>query len=590
LWGSALGKAICGLRVVGKDGQVPGFPRALLRAAIYIFPMILPSLLYLALVSKAEMETALARGDELITDWVWWLVFALLFVTMRRHNGYAAIHDLLSGTRVIIRPRTQRRLPFNSAGESVSEALRRVIGPYEIRSSLWKTQDEELLLAVDPALRRNVWIHLRPASAPPLDPARRDLSRPARLRWLNGGELESKRWEAYEAPAGGPFRPAAWNRVRFWLLDLAEELAAAIEDPPTRAPCSLAHVWITTAGRALLLDLPAVATITPLDVNSMQTFLAQFADAALDPAAPPPPDATAFLGALKRHAFDRPEFVIGNLSVLVTKPPEIAPAWRAMSLLFLPACFALLGMIVAGIVNFEKIRWDRAWTSRYPGRPSFLHAAQIYLGLAEENDQTHDLRMARAYLVNHFTDVITNQTFWSSPELAGSFGAHERKLIRKAMTEPAPTPDVAQESERIVPKWIAKEEQKARRIPIGVFFGTILFGLVCAATVELFAAAIFRRSFVLNLFGIAVVNRTGQLAPRRRLLARWTIASLPVLVLYLIAVVILTDKGTLAFLSSARSVLGIAAGILIMTAIAYAIKHPSRSLADRLTRTHLVPK
>src|SRR5206468_5739823 len=41
VWGSAIGKSICGLRVVGKDGQVPGIPRALLRAVIYILPMIL---------------------------------------------------------------------------------------------------------------------------------------------------------------------------------------------------------------------------------------------------------------------------------------------------------------------------------------------------------------------------------------------------------------------------------------------------------------------------------------------------------------------------------------------------------------------
>src|SRR5439155_4143019 len=127
---------------------------------------------------------------------------------------------------------------------------------YNVRSSLWKTQDEELLVAFDPVLRRNIWMHLRPAIAPPLDRARRELSRPTRLRWLNGGQLASQRWEAYEAPTGGPLRPATWSRVRFWLLDLAEELAPAIDEPVTGAPCLLDHVWITAAGRALLLDFP----------------------------------------------------------------------------------------------------------------------------------------------------------------------------------------------------------------------------------------------------------------------------------------------------------------------------------------------
>ena len=129
-----------------------------------------------------------------------------------------------------------------------------------------------------------------------------------------------------------------------------------------------------------------------------------------------------------------------------------------------------------------------------------------------------------------------------------------------------------------------------RRIPLGVFFGTILFGLACTGIAELIGAAIFRRSFVLNLFGMAVVDRAGQPATRMRLLARWAVATLPVLVLCLIAGVILTDKGTLAFLSSARSAVGISAVILILGAIAYAIRNPSGGFADRLTRTYLVPK
>ena len=194
LWGNAVGKTICGLRVVGPTGHAPGIPRALLRTAIYVLPMVLPSLVYLALVSKADMRASLARGDELMTDWLWWIVFAFLFITMRRRNGFAAIHDLLSRTRVIVRPRTQPRRAFASSareGERPREPF--LIGPYEVRSSLWKTDSEELLLAFDPALRRNVWIHLRPANSPALDTARRELSRPARLRWLNGSQTESRR-------------------------------------------------------------------------------------------------------------------------------------------------------------------------------------------------------------------------------------------------------------------------------------------------------------------------------------------------------------------------------------------------------------
>lgn len=589
LWGSAIGKTICGLRVVGADGHAPGILRALLRVATYVLPTVIPSLLYMALVSKADMRAALARGDTMPTDWLWWLSFLLLFVTMRRRNGYAAIHDLLSRTRVIVRPRAQPR-PTLQAVSRAGEAREPLLtGPYEVRGSLWKTEQEELLLAFDPALRRSIWIHLRPAASPPLDPARRELSRPTRLRWLNGGQTESQRWEAYEAPTGGPVSNAPWSSVRFWLLDLAEELRAALDEPSTAPPLSLDHVWITAAGRGMFIDFPAPKETAPLNIHATQSFLANTADAILDRATPPPPEAKAFLGALKRNAFDRSEFIVGNLTTLVSKPAEITPRWRAMSLLMLPACFVLLGILAAGMYNFERIRWERAWKNLYPDRPHFLDAAQAYIGLAEEEENKKDIELARAYLVTHFSDVITNEAFWSNPDLVSTLGTHERKLVREAVTRPAPARDLVEEAERTVPRWMAKEENKARRILIGVVAGVLLFGLVCLGLVEFIAAA-FRRSFVLNLFGIVPVTGDGQLATRKRLLARWAVGTLPMLIAFIVGMVVLVDNGTQVFLQNAQSVTGIGVALGLIVAVTYAIRRPSRSLADRVAGTHLVPK
>src|SRR6185295_1645334 len=100
------------------------------------------------------------------------------------------------------------------------------VGPYEIRASLWRHGDEELSLAFDPALRRQIWIHVRPLGGSPVSTTQRDLSRPARLRWLTGGKTEARLWDAYDALEGRPLltgfqKPASWSAVRFWLLDLA---------------------------------------------------------------------------------------------------------------------------------------------------------------------------------------------------------------------------------------------------------------------------------------------------------------------------------------------------------------------------------
>lgn len=589
LWGSALGKSICGLRVVDANGHVPGIPRALLRVSIYLFPGILPSLLYLVLVPQDEMRAALARGEGMLTDWIWWLTFALLFTTMRRRNGYAAIHDLLSRTRVIVRPRTQQRprlaatTPSLAAPASIS-----TIGPYEVRSSI----SQELLLAFDPALRRNIWIHLRPLTAAPLNPARRDLSRPARLRWLNGGQTESHRWEAYEAPDGGPLSAASWASVRFWLLDLAKELSASIEEPDTALPLSLEHVWITAAGRALILDFPGNAPNTALDSQGMQNFLGRFAEKALDPACPPAVEASAFLAALKRGAFDRPEFIIGNLSVLTSKPAEITRAWRAASLIFLPACFLLLGILGGALTNFERIRCERAWENLYPDRPSFVRAAHLYLGHAEDAEEDkragRELQLAHAYLLRHFSDVITNDTFWSNAALRSTFSGSEERRIKQALAGAPPAPETMAEAERTVPGWMKENDLRERRIPVGIMLGVLLFGLVCLGVAELVSSVLFRRSLLLNLFGIAVVDSEGRLASHVRLLARWAVAWLPGGTLFFAALAVLLGEGTRALL--AWHWLAFLPATVLFAALWHAIAHPTRSLADRAAGTCLVPK
>lgn len=592
LWGSAIGKSICGLRVVGPNGHAPGIPRALLRVSIYLLPGVIPSMLYLLLVPQDEMRAALARGEEMVTDWLWWVGFLLLFVTMRRRNGYAAIHDLLSRTRVIVRPRTQERPRVDTApvAATPASAAMSTIGPYQVRSSLWQANGEELLLAFDPALRRTIWVYLRPLAASPLNPARRDLSRPGRLRWLNGGQTETHRWEAYEAPDGGPLCSASWDSVRFWLLDLAREISASIEEPETASPLSLERIWITAAGRAMILDVPA-AISAPVDVRGMQDFLARFADRALDPAAPPPIEASAFLSALKRGAFDRPEFVIGNLSVLTSKPAKLTPAWRAASLLFLPACFVLLGIFGGAIFNFERIRWERAWKDLYPDRPSFVRAAHVYLSHAEDAEEagkpSKDLELARAYLLTHFSDVITNEVFWSNPAFRSIFSGSEERRVKRALgTQPESV--MVAEAERTVPRWMRINDRRERRIPIGITLGMLLSGVGCLVLVEL-VAVLFRRSFVLNLFGIAVVDRTGQLARRWRLLKRWAVAWIPSGVFFFVAFAWLVNEGTSALLSG-HNWLALLPALLIAAAVGYAIAHPFRSLADRAGGTSLVPK
>lgn len=659
LWGAGFGKSICGLRVVDAQRQPPGVPRALLRTAIYMVPMVLPSFLMIAFVPMAEMQAALARDAVMLTDWVWLPLFLLLFVTMRRRNGYAALHDLWSATRVILKPQSQprpqlaesapgaTRYPAGPGAVSVSAPSAAslnisplaMLGPYEIRGSLWKKGGEELLSAFDPLLRRQVWIHLRPLPANSLHRARHDLSRPGRLRWLTGGQTQSHLWEAYDTVDGRPLlRPgssaSSWNAVRFWLLDLSEELDAALADPETAPLLALDRVWLTSNGGALLLDFPAPGLAPDGEGQSalrleglptLQQFLDLFARRALtgssSPPATPPPlvlplPAQHFLRNLANGGFSRAGFIVGNLHSLIAKPAEVTRAWRAASLALIPAAILAAGLLVAGMVSFERIRWERWWNAAQPGAPSLRTAVEVYETAIEEvhelsgrpgaeqantnaSNLTREAELARVFLEHHFASILTNDLVLARPEFREAFSESTRARLRSAVSGNPPAPADLQEAERVLPERIAEKERQTRLVPIWIMLGMGIFVGVLAAVAELISAAGFGQSPLLRLFGLALVDGGGE-AGRGRLLRRWFIGWGALGVAGFLgggsAAVALAGKmfpaGEVDLTSAVGPawIAGSVVGGLLIAFIAHTILHPSRSVLDRLVGTCVVPR
>src|SRR5579862_1443636 len=267
LFGAAAGKAICGIAVAREDGRRPGFGRALARAAIYELPTML-GLIPVAIVGAVPymqftLEQPLLAG-AIATGFSSLLL--VLFSTARKANGFAALHDRATGTRVVRRQNKTARVGLEALADLQAPAAvtPRRRGPFEITGTLGQTNEGDLLTAIDPRLKRHVWIHERPADAAAIAPALRDLSRPGRLRWLGGGRDRSAVWDAYEALDGAPLlaigAPQPWALVKRWLLDLAVELDASLAAGSLPA-LSLDRIWITAAGHARLLDFraPSVA-------------------------------------------------------------------------------------------------------------------------------------------------------------------------------------------------------------------------------------------------------------------------------------------------------------------------------------------
>jgi hypothetical protein len=603
---------------VGHDAQSPGVGRALLRVLIYSLPITLPSFALMVTVPLTQLngnaqlsEWLTGREGSIITDWAWLPLTILLFITMRRRNGYAAVHDLASGTRVIVRPKAERRpalaLPPVPPRPPAAEASH--FGPYNGSEVLWKRDGEELVLAFDAALQRKIWIHLRPLGAAPVNEARRDLSRPARLRWINRGQTGTHIWDAYEAPDGAPFlalvqRPQPWNAVRFWLLDVAEEMSAALETRDAQPRADLARLWITHSGQAMLLDFaaPGLAPLPlaesagePGSQESMQRFLADIARLALEGpaarggesakpiAALVPLHAQSFLASLVRGTFEEARFIVGNLRSLCFRTTEISRPRRAASLAFVPLLVIVLGISLAGLVSFERIRWDRAWTAAYPALPSLRSAAELYQHREEvakfgEREQK-DLEAIGVYIVSHYGGLITNASFRDSTVGRLLADSSEQNALERAVKRFAePTAQQVADAERIVSRRLAKYEREQRFLGFRIAMGMAVFIPALIALIDLIGAAAFGVSPILRLFGMAVVRRDGRPASRWTLILRSLVAWMP----FIGGPFLVAGLGSTG-LAAIVGTMFVLAGVAV-----YSVVRPSAGIQDRLLRTRLV--
>ena len=261
IWGAAAGKAICRLRVVRPDKNPPGFSRALLRALIYVVLPVLPAWIVYGADPRAMIQY---QGIfQQLVGFSFYFVLALMFCTVRRRNGFAAVQDLATKTRVVSRAALEMR-PVLSAVETppLDVAAKPAVGPYHVLEALETCDDRQWLLGYDLRLLRKVWLRTVPSGTPPVAVPLRNIGRVGRLRWLTGKRSAEESWDAFEGVSGKPLLKLLptrqpWSQVRFWLYDLARELSAAEKDGTVPRVLSLDRVWITGDGRAKLLDFPA---------------------------------------------------------------------------------------------------------------------------------------------------------------------------------------------------------------------------------------------------------------------------------------------------------------------------------------------
>jgi hypothetical protein len=363
IWGCGLGKRLKGLRVVRTNGRAPGIGRALIRIFIPIVcveGVRMP--LMMALISDADWTGLQTAMYVVVTNICGWIPL-LLILRARRENSFATVWDLVSGTRVVVKPKGIVRASIEvEAGPEIPAEGADSLGPYRIIKEM---VPGEWIVGADPVLRRRVWLLRRTSSE--LSLARRNVARSGRQRWLQKVETTEGTWDAFEATEGVPFaslveegKRVPWGTLRYWLGDLASELWDATGDKTLPAELSLDHVWISTQGHAVLLDEPwpevqtGAERIGVGDLAGQQRFLNAVAACAESTSLPL--HARGVLQNLANGKFEKLSFLTGILRGLLGKPAEVSRGIRAGSIFMLPGYI----WIAVFVGRYHDTQWNDA--------------------------------------------------------------------------------------------------------------------------------------------------------------------------------------------------------------------------------------
>jgi uncharacterized RDD family membrane protein YckC len=377
VWGTGLGKWIMNLRVVRTNGRRPGFARALLRIAFPIacieglrIPL---SLLVLPAGEWSSIDVLTFVGLSVACPWV----VALLWLTARRSNGLATAWDLVTGTRVVVRPRgTRRRSPMRAPAtirELTNRRARSVRSASSRRSSPGAGSPPKTPCCAaacgspdDPATRSTE--------------ARRAVARPGRPRWLQETETNGEVWDAFEAARGtpspcrlrGPTCPGRRCATGSMTSPTScgprsatahcRRPAASIRSgsPTTDAPCSS-----TTLADPRSAELRTVRADPRRRPRRAATLPAQDRRH-VDPLSVPL-HAQPALQNLRAASFEKLTFLTGTLRGLLNKPADVTRGLRAASLFVIPGYTWIATMLgIAGNTDpsVGPLTWAGASRSR----------------------------------------------------------------------------------------------------------------------------------------------------------------------------------------------------------------------------------
>ncbi len=581
--GYSLGKGLCRLRVTNAKGNPPGFLIAAIRGGLL---MLLPALpMWIAMSISPGFVPGTSTSLSLILGFSFYAILGLLFSTMRRRNGFASVIDLATKTRVIRRKSFKERPVFahEAASPVVTDDNSERIGPYHVLESLSKNNDSEWVVGYDTRLLRKIWIRKVQDGTPSVPPHLRKLGRVGRLRWLAERRESGDNWDAYESPGGDALlkivaqQKPTWEQMRYWLLDLAEELNAAESDDTLPDQLSLERIWITSSGRAKLLDFSIV------DVESAEPA-AQSSDELLrqvsDLVEQPLPLHAASLRKNMEARFT-PAALVGEIQPLLGRRTSVSRL-RRTALIIGCASFPIF-ITITSIIGIDMMK---KWSRENPEIFS-LHQVMNYRQalrnpfLAGNRTGPSD-ELFSIYIAEHYRPLVNSEAWQSTTALIFIQGS-QRLFVEKSLTDfPNPTDAQIAEADEAIHKQVQQMEGGMEKIPAWAPLVVAASGFIFYVGLPaILASLICKGGLVMLTCGVAVARPDGTRATRLRCFWRSLVTWSP-WVLFPIIMAFLTPS-----LGAINAV--IMAGLLALLAV-ISVMLPNRSLQDRIAGTCLVAR
>ncbi len=608
-WGRTIGKRLFGVRVTTVGGAPASPARAFARAAVFVLLYSVPTITSSVITSAGRSESLHLTGFLSLIAGMQVLSVVLLLSTMRRRNGFACVHDLLTGTRVVLAEERRAGVDVRDADEADAvqpTASSARFGAYRATGTLWQRDGESLVLARDDELGRAVWIHAyRDTTAvPPVE--RLHARRPGCLPWLQRSVDASPSWDAYGAPRGRALTrwvrdrgPLSWTEMREVVTSIAEELKARLETDDTCGTLSLSHVWIDPEGRAILLPFAATVpdALEPMGAaectrDGWRGFLARVVSlgltgepSAAPPASPPPIPLPGHAGAVvaplygSDAAYASPEALLDAVRQGRGRADRVTRVRRAavMLIALAPIAVPAFGYVISRVQMASAPAWIIDLQS--VSGPYGKLLAQAQRDTTGDTTSRNTLGAIQVLLSSAYDSAM------ASPQMGRTLLQLLPPTYRAMIDEAArahPTPSAGDVAEARA--WMTSHfggggplVVTGGQVTVVQVLGAALFLIGIFGMMSVVVALLLRDGLALRMSGVTIRRLDGSLPGRWRCVARAALAWSPAL---------------LATVSVIRhnAVLPVVLAVLLVAGAAWCLVRPDRGPADLLAGTVLVPR